>query len=45
MFLLLFNGCEAQIEEKEGISGVWLTNVDSDALNSKENIKRNCRNL
>ncbi len=40
MFLLLFNGCEAQIEEKEGIRGVWLTNVDSDALNSKENIKR-----
>lgn len=40
LLLLLFNGCEAQIEEKEGIRGVWLTNVDSDALNSKENIKR-----
>lgn len=33
-----FNNCTAQFKN-EALRGVWLTNVDSEALNSKENIK------
>ncbi len=40
MITLLFSGCKAKTEEKEAIRGVWLTNVDSDALNSLDNIKQ-----
>ncbi|HPN37076.1 MAG TPA: family 10 glycosylhydrolase [Melioribacteraceae bacterium] len=36
--LFLFNGCKETVIEKEAVRGVWLTNVDSDALNSKNNI-------
>lgn len=34
---LTFNNCTAQFKN-EAVRGVWLTNVDSEVLNSKENI-------
>ncbi len=40
MLLILFLSCSAQSEKKEAVRGVWLTNVDSDALYSLDNIKK-----
>lgn len=40
IFMIVFVGCKENIDSKEAIRGVWLTNVDSDALNSNENIKQ-----
>lgn len=37
-FLSLFVSSSCQTSENEAVRGVWLTNVDSEVLNSKENI-------
>jgi uncharacterized lipoprotein YddW (UPF0748 family) len=37
-FLSLFVSSSCQTSETEAVRGVWLTNVDSEVLNSKENI-------
>uniref|UniRef100_A0A832G5Z5 Glycosyl hydrolase-like 10 domain-containing protein n=1 Tax=Ignavibacterium album TaxID=591197 RepID=A0A832G5Z5_9BACT len=34
----LFFSCNAQVSSSKAVRGVWLTNVDSKVLNSKENI-------
>lgn len=40
LFLIVFSliSCNPQKPEKEAVRGVWLTNVDSDVLNTKESI-------
>src|SRR5690606_22202350 len=37
-FLTLFLTLSCQTQKNEAVRGVWLTNVDSEVLNSKENI-------
>ena len=37
-FLTLFSTLSCQAQKNEAVRGVWLTNVDSEVLNSKENI-------
>ncbi len=40
IIILSFMSISVQASGAEAVRGVWLTNVDSDALNSRENIKK-----
>lgn len=40
IFALLIISCNAQENKLSAVRGVWLTNVDSQVLNSRENIKQ-----